>query len=92
MRGAKDMAFEEVEKEVDSNETREAHPFDRLMFGPMTHSTRSERKQADPENSSSNQLNFEELMTQIDTLMTSAKELKPMFAKIRPFFDQFLKK
>ncbi|KKK36953.1 hypothetical protein WQ57_16345 [Mesobacillus campisalis] len=70
--------------------------FDRIMFGPG----RTEgRQQEDPsifgdvnQGHSQNQINLEEIMVHIDTLVDSARQLKPMFSKIRPFFDQFLKK
>ncbi len=39
-----------------------------------------------------NNINYEELMNNIDTLMTSASQLKPLLKKARPLIDQFLKK
>lgn len=39
-----------------------------------------------------NNINYEELMNNIDTLMTSASQLKPLLKKASPFLEQFWKK
>ncbi|SEN14892.1 hypothetical protein SAMN05192533_109172 [Mesobacillus persicus] len=74
---------------------KEEHPFDRMMFGPSrskhSHPTEPEPRTEDKKDIL-NQINLEEIMGHVDALMGSAKELKPMFNKIRPLIDQFLKK
>lgn len=37
-------------------------------------------------------INYLELMEHVDTLMTSAGQLKPLFTKIKPLFEQFINK
>lgn len=73
----------------------EEHPFDRMMFGPsrskQSHPTEPKPRTED-KSDILNQINLEEIMGHVDALMGSAKELKPMFNKIRPLIDQFLKK
>ncbi|WP_053361881.1 hypothetical protein [Bacillus sp. FJAT-27251] len=90
---AEDTYLEESKEAVSENRMS---MFDRIMFGP---GRTEERKTKDPSISgdvnlgqSQNQINLEEIMVHIDTLVDSARQLKPMFSKIRPFFDQFLKK
>lgn len=71
----------------------EENPFDRLMFGPSrSKKPQSPEPKQEDESNILNQVNLEEIMGHIDALMGSAKELKPMFNKIRPLIDQFLKK
>jgi hypothetical protein len=88
------MAAEEEEKRVEtSGSDKQMHPFDRLMFGSNSKTSRlTDDEKLDLDTESSNQVNLEELMVQIGTLMDSAKHLKPMFHKIRPLIEQFLKK
>ncbi len=78
------------------NDEIKEHPFDRLMFGSRQTSNHSTEKKAGSKVSEYenllNQINIEEIMTNIDSLVGSAKQLKPMFNKIRPIFNQFLKK
>jgi len=82
----------EYSQETESKE----HPFDRLMFGSRQNSNHSDKKKAESKETESdnllNQINIEEIMMNIDSLVGSAKQLKPMFNKIRPLFNQFLKK
>lgn len=72
------------------------HPFDRLMFGPSQSKKHVDHEKKSTETSGEDnlldQVNLEEIMMHIDSLVGSAKQLKPMFSKIKPLFDQFLKK
>jgi hypothetical protein len=93
---------ESIQTEADSPSPKEIesgnneHPFDRLMFGPsrnLKHTGDEEKSPETPaEDNLLNQVNIEELMMHIDSLVGSAKHLKPMFSKIKPLFEQFLKK
>jgi hypothetical protein len=91
---------ESIQPEIDSpNPTKTGaneHPFDRLMFGPGRNKKQigEEKESADSseEDNLLNQVNIEEIMMHIDSLVGSAKHLKPMFSKIKPLFEQFLKK
>jgi hypothetical protein len=88
---------EHIQSEIESpnpTETRYSeHPFDRLMFGP-SQTKKHEKKPTETagEDNLLNQVNIEEIMVHIDSLVGSAKQLKPMFSKIKPLFEQFLKK
>jgi hypothetical protein len=90
---AEESYLEESKETVSENRMS---MFDRIMFGP---GRTEERQQESPsifgdvnQGHSQNQINLEEIMVHIDTLVDSARQLKPMFSKMRPFFDQFLKK
>ena len=37
-------------------------------------------------------IDLDEVMHHVDTLITSARELKPLMGKVRPLFDQFIEK
>ncbi|MGM0902420.1 MAG: hypothetical protein ACQEXB_15140 [Bacillota bacterium] len=97
------MDYDKVDnsqQEIDSPNPKETvdntHPFDRLMFGPGQNKRHlgDDKKPAETqaEDNLLNQVNLEEIMMHIDSLVGSAKQLKPMFSKIRPLFEQFLKK
>jgi len=91
---------EGIQPETDSPNPTETedneHPFDRLMFGSSRSKKQigEEKKAVDTpaEDNLLNQVNIEEIMMHIDSLVGSAKHLKPMFSKIKPLFEQFLKK
>jgi hypothetical protein len=91
---------ESIQTETDSPNSIETgkneHPFDRLMFGSSRNKqhTDDEKKATETptEGNLLNQVNLEEIMMHIDSLVGSAKQLKPMFSKIKPLFEQFLKK
>ncbi|MBT2708684.1 hypothetical protein [Bacillus sp. ISL-47] len=79
---------EDFEKDL---ERRSRHQNDDWLFGG------SRRPQEDDSlngkvNHLLNNINYEELMNNIDTLMTSASQLKPLLKKASPFLEQFLKK
>lgn len=97
---------DEVEKEFDKSEeaqgkgdwlfgdrSRNAHEADEWLLGGK--SRKSDEKE-DPPNENGknilNNINFEELLGNIDTLMTSAHQLKPLLKKAGPLLEMFLKK
>lgn len=97
---------DEVEKEFDKSEeaqgkgdwlfgdrSRNAHEADEWLLGGK--SRKSDEKE-DPPNENGknilNNINFEELLGNIDTLMTSAHQLKPLLKKAGPLLEVFLKK
>jgi hypothetical protein len=71
------------EKQRESQYTED--PFTRMMFGSKSNETEKE-----PQQSSS--IDYEELMTNIDNLVESARSLKPFFHKIYPVIEQLWKK
>ncbi|WP_079508085.1 hypothetical protein [Mesobacillus jeotgali] len=69
--------------------------FDRFMFG----GTRNIEEQSEPPAEQPSPLSkyleridLDEVMFHVDTLITSAKELKPLLGKVRPIFDHFIEK
>lgn len=79
-----------------NTDSSKVHHFDRLMFGTRRtphHSdeSKAEAKMTEDDNFL-NHMNIEEIMTHIDSLVGSAKQLKPMFNNIRPLINQFFKK
>ncbi|RSD29389.1 hypothetical protein [Mesobacillus subterraneus] len=77
--------------EGESNSSRGNDPLDRFMFGgPRNH-------EQNPESESTignalGQMDYEEVFKHVDTLITSARELKPLIGKVMPFIDQFMDK
>lgn len=97
---------DQVEKEFDRSEeaqgkddwlfgdrSRNAHEADEWLLGGKSRKT-DEREDPPNENGKNilNNINFEELMGNIDTLMTSAHQLKPLLKKAGPLLEMFLKK
>ncbi|KAB2337205.1 hypothetical protein F7731_06170 [Cytobacillus depressus] len=86
---------EEVDYE-NLNERYHRNRFDDLMFGERPHHSSRGRTSdiplADHLNHIINNIDFMELMDNIDTLVSSAKQLKPLYSKVTPFFTQFLNK
>jgi hypothetical protein len=71
-------------EDVKKDNQVKADPFTRMMFG-----SRNEDKETMYHQPS---LDFEELMVSIDTLIDSAKNLKPLFQKVLPVIEQLWKK
>ena len=82
----------ETQNQSNDDQPISEHPFDRLMFGPRERNQSTVENEQEKDNTILDQINAEEVMSYIDTLMGTAQQLKPMFSKIRPFVDQFLKK
>jgi hypothetical protein len=65
--------------------------FSRLMFGPFpprqTMSDKNETSYSEP----SQEIDFMQLMKDIDTLVSSFEKLKPIVKQISPLFDLFKK-
>ncbi|KIY22952.1 hypothetical protein [Mesobacillus subterraneus] len=69
--------------------------FDRFMFGGKKSTDVSKDQPTEPAYPFSKYLDhidLDEVMHHVDTLITSSKELKPLFGKIKPFFDQIIDK
>ena len=67
--------------------------FDSIMFGKKQkdHQDHQHEEKESKEKHSGPDLDWGLIMGHVDTIMDSAKQLKPMFKKIRPFTEQFLK-
>lgn len=75
--------------ENEDNKSRHAaeDPFTTMMFG--------RRNSVNTENENEQQsytINYEELMVNIDKLVESAQNLKPLFHKVYPMIEQLWKK
>ncbi|MEH7442798.1 hypothetical protein V7201_10880 [Bacillus sp. JJ1122] len=73
-------------------ENESENDFRHFMFG---NSTEEETKARDNKSTGSgllNQIDLGEVLYHVDTLITSAKELKPLFGKVRPYFDHLIDK
>ncbi|MBS8263075.1 hypothetical protein DYI25_01335 [Mesobacillus boroniphilus] len=78
----------------DQQEQEYTH-FDQFMFGrPSNKEEESEQsvKNNSPLNKYLGQIDLDEVMYHVDTLITSARELKPLVGKVRPLFDHFIEK
>jgi hypothetical protein len=77
------------EEKMETNQSSEDH-FSQFMFGTKRKADQSEPSEF--ETGTQPSINYEELMIHIDTLMESAKNLKPLFQKVYPFVEQIWKK
>ncbi|RFB18248.1 hypothetical protein DZB84_04865 [Bacillus sp. HNG] len=78
---------QESEREVSKRER-----FDRLMFGPRP---RRDENRAPLKNSKANdsdEVDFNQLMGQLDDIMTSIGKIKPAIKDLSPLLDFFRKK
>ena len=69
--------------------------FDHFMFGrPRKKEEASEESNNNdsPLNKYLGQIDLDEVMYHVDTLITSARELKPLVGKVKPLFDHFIDK
>ncbi|WHY63106.1 hypothetical protein [Cytobacillus firmus] len=73
--------------------SRNAHEADDwLLGGKRRETTERESSGKENENNILNNINVEELMGNIDTLMSSAHHLKPLLKKAGPLLEMFWKK
>ncbi|PLR97619.1 hypothetical protein [Bacillus sp. T33-2] len=90
---ANEERIESENSSMDKHEKfQETDPVFRFMFGGPRGTGNRPKKQNTGVEGFLEQIDLEELMVQIDTLLTSAKELKPLVSKVRPFIDQFFRK
>ncbi|MFS0824175.1 hypothetical protein [Bacillus sp. 1P02SD] len=83
---------ESTVKQESKPEPSKVDRFDRLMFGPRT---RGDENRAPEKNTISNktdEVDFNQLMGQLDDIMTSIGKIKPAFKGLSPFLDFFRKK
>ncbi|MEH7181216.1 hypothetical protein [Neobacillus vireti] len=69
---------------------RPGDPFSKLMFGDRAESM--QRSRQDVPNSNQNSLDFESIVENIVKLKDSSQNLKPLFERVYPYVQQFLKK
>ena len=80
------------EKHHSSQENSQYDPFDHFMFG----GSRDSRDHSGDTNSNGSgilgQIDLGEVLYHVDTLISSARELKPLFGKVKPYLDNFIDK
>ncbi|WP_010283379.1 hypothetical protein [Bacillus timonensis] len=88
-----DVKHEEFEvKQESDREASEINRFDRLMFG-----TRARRDENKPPvknmiENKTDEVDFNQLMGQLDDIMTSIEKIKPAIKELSPIFNFFRKK
>jgi hypothetical protein len=83
------------EEEVGDEKGQEFDHFDHIMFGGQRNIAESNDQPAEPSSPLSkylDQIDLDEVMYHVDTLITSARELKPLLGKVKPFFNQIIDK
>jgi hypothetical protein len=63
-----------------------------FMFGDHRRNDRNDNESHSEGSSFLSQIDFDEVLHHVDTLISSAKELKPLFGKVRPYIDNFIDK
>ncbi|WP_066294939.1 hypothetical protein [Bacillus sp. FJAT-29937] len=96
---SENMEIEETYEEIEyehSNRRNGHSRLDSLMLGERHHPSpkgnNNDRSLSNQLNDVVNNINFFELMENIDTLVSSAKQLKPLYRQVTPLIDQFFKK
>jgi hypothetical protein len=77
-------------EEQNSNEFSREERLNNFMFGTRRDIDQSEHTEVSESNQST--IDYEQLMIHIDTLMESAKSLKPLFQKVYPFIGKIWQK
>ena len=90
------FAFDKREPDKDHQRKGGFESFDAIMFGRNQKDDQHEKDhkheaQKAEEKYHGPDLDWGLIMGHVDTIMDSAKQLKPMFKKLRPFTEQFLK-
>ncbi|MBT2678199.1 hypothetical protein J7E38_04250 [Bacillus sp. ISL-35] len=83
------------EQDVSAETGHDFDHFDHFMFGGQKNIDESNDHPAEPFSPLSKYLDhidLDEVMYHVDTLITSARELKPLLGKVKPFFDQIIDK
>ncbi|WNS76856.1 hypothetical protein RRV45_07670 [Bacillus sp. DTU_2020_1000418_1_SI_GHA_SEK_038] len=94
---ANNVEFEETHEEMEYESSNRIHNrFDSLMLRERHHPSPKENTNnsslSNHLNHVVNNINFVELMDNIDTIVSTAKQLKPLYRKVTPLIDQILKK
>jgi hypothetical protein len=83
------------EKHHSSQENSQYDSFDHFMFGGSRGSGDSRDHSGDTDSNGSgilSQIDLGEVLYHVDTLISSARELKPLFGKVKPYLDNFIDK
>ncbi|CAM3771589.1 hypothetical protein [Mesobacillus thioparans] len=83
------------DQEASAGSGEEIDHFDRFMFGGQRDIAENKDHPAEPSSPLSkylDQIDLDAVMYHVDTLITSARDLKPLLGKVKPFFDQIIDK
>lgn len=87
-----DNSIGEVQEEIQTK-TEDIDPFTRLMFGSNRHGRGAPMEQGNEDKvNDQNQVDYVQLMTQLDEIMGSVNRIKPMLKELSPLLDFFKKK
>lgn len=84
MEDSQNQSTEESQELDELEEEDTIDPFSAFMFGAPRKMIQQEQSQQS--------FNYGELMVNIDTLVESARNLKPLVQQVYPMFTQFMKK
>ena len=71
---------------------KKANSFDSFMFGGPRRTEKQPEKKKSSYSGILDQIDIDEVLHHVDTLIGSAKELKPLFGKVKPLLEQFINK
>ncbi|MBE3568702.1 MAG: hypothetical protein IMW92_00855 [Bacillales bacterium] len=80
-----------AEEEKDEKQKTNIHPFDKLMFGQHERTSKKKLENQEDETDLEN-VDFMELMKQIDILTSSFGHFKPLLNKVTPLLEKWIKK
>lgn len=94
------------EESSEPNEEKTIHPFDRMFFGNRKVPLHTEKKEVDKNEYSEigqlipglldhpklKNIDIDEVTKNVDHLLTSLDEFKPIFQKVSPFISKFFQK
>ncbi|THE11192.1 hypothetical protein E1I69_15715 [Bacillus timonensis] len=79
-------------KQESEPETSKMDRFDRLMFGPRPRRDENRTLEKNTKANKTDEVDFNQLMGQLDDIMTSIGKIKPAFKDLSPFLNFFKKK
>ena len=84
--------FEDREGFKKQKEWEAEDRFTSFMFGPRKEGRGNRSHHREELRTNQSTIDYEELMTNIDTLLDSFRGLKPLFSKVYPYIQQIWKK
>jgi hypothetical protein len=78
--------------EHDPENLKSVNSFDSFMFGGPRRTEKQTEKKKYSYKGILDQIDVDEMVHHVDTLIGSAKELKPLFGNVRPLLQQFINK
>lgn len=76
----------------DPENLKRVNNFDSFMFGGPRRTEKQPQNRKYSYKGILDQIDLDEMVHHVDTLIGSAKELKPLFGNVRPLLEQFINK